>query len=58
MGPFPERKVGKKRFVLVIVDMLTRRGRGMGNNRSRRGRYRVGIEEVDSNTGNTLHLVF
>ena len=25
MGPFPERKVGKKRFVLVIVDMLTRR---------------------------------
>ena len=25
MGPFPERKVGKKRFVLTIVDMLTRR---------------------------------
>ena len=25
MGPFPERKVGKKRFVLVVVDMLTRR---------------------------------
>ena len=26
MGPFPERRVGKKRFVLTIVDMLTRRG--------------------------------
>ena len=25
MGPFSERKVGKKRFVLVIMDMLTRR---------------------------------
>ena len=25
MGPFPERKVGKKQFVLVILDMLTRR---------------------------------
>ena len=25
MGPFPERNVGKKRFVLTIVDMLTRR---------------------------------
>ena len=24
MGPFPERKVGKRRFVLVIVDMLTK----------------------------------
>ena len=24
MGPFPERKVGKKRFVLVLVDRLTR----------------------------------
>ena len=23
MGPFPERKVGKKRFVLVTVDRLT-----------------------------------
>lgn len=25
MGPFPERKVVKKRFVFVIVDRLTRR---------------------------------
>ena len=24
MGPFPERKVGEKRFVLVIIDKLTR----------------------------------
>ena len=23
MGPFPERKVGKKRFVLLIIDRLT-----------------------------------
>ena len=23
MGPFPERKVGKRRFVLVIIDRLT-----------------------------------
>ena len=23
MGPFPERKVGKKKFILVIVDRLT-----------------------------------
>ena len=31
MGLFPERKVGKKRFILVIVDMLTRRaGAGAG----------------------------
>ena len=26
MGPFPERKVGKKRFILVVIDMLTRTG--------------------------------
>ena len=23
MGPFPERKVGRKRFILVVVDRLT-----------------------------------
>ena len=26
MGLFPERKVGKKRFILVIIDRLTRFG--------------------------------
>ena len=25
IGPFPGKKVGKERFVLVIIDMLTRR---------------------------------
>ena len=56
MGPFPERKVGKKRFVLTMVDMLTRKARawamaGAG------GRHYARFKGVDTGTRNTFSLM-
>ena len=58
MGPFPERKVGKKRFVLVIVDMFTRHAGawaviGVGGNDIVRG-----FKEMGTSAWDTFSLMF
>ena len=45
MGPFPKRMVGKKRFVLVSVDMLTRRAGAWATIWARGGDIARGLRE-------------
>lgn len=44
MGPFPERKVGKKRFILVVIDRLTRFGQATTFRNARSREIILGLE--------------
>ena len=44
MGPFPEKKVGKKRFILVIIDRLTGFGQAIAFRNARSREIIVGLE--------------
>ena len=44
MGPFPERKVGKKRLILAIIDRLTGVVEAMAFRNAKSGEIIVGFE--------------
>ena len=56
MGPFPKKKVGKKRFILVIIDILTGFGQATAFRNAGSKEIIVGLEHLVKRRGDPRAL--